>query len=73
MILPNKSIKLENSLLGAGAILIKELEYPQTVSSLWERTKMKQEINNFEKFVLTLDFLHLTNVVFFEGDLITKR
>jgi len=58
MILPSKHISAEHTLLGIGAILIAELDRPQTVTSLWERTRTAAVIGNFERFVLALDMLH---------------
>lgn len=73
MILPDKNIKLANSFLGTGSILIRELEVAQTVSSLWEKVRRKSEIGTFEKFSLTLDFLYSLGLVSFRGELITKN
>ncbi len=63
MILPDKNIFLQFSILGAGGVVLKELRKPETVSSLWEKLKNKQEIQSFEKFVLTLDFLYSINSI----------
>jgi hypothetical protein len=70
MILPNKTIRLENSLLGVGAIVLSACTAPQTVSSLWERLKNKNEINTFGKFVLTLDFLYTIGLLDLDNELI---
>ncbi len=63
MILPDKNIRLENSLFGMGAHILSELSGSDTVSSLWEKVKTGTPINSFEKFVLTLDFLFLLNLI----------
>lgn len=63
MILPNKNIKLSHSLLGTGAIVLEEIKSGQTVSSLWEKVKSYNEIQAFEKFVLTLDLLYALNLI----------
>ena len=57
MILPDKNIKLEYSLLNCGALILDEIREPKTISLLWEQVKQKETLDNYEKFVLTLDFL----------------
>lgn len=61
---------LRYSLLGAGTMILKELKIPQTVSSLWEKIRNTDEINNFEKFVLILDFLYMMGLIDFENGII---
>lgn len=39
MILPDKNIKLEYSLLSCGATLLTEITEPQTLSLLWDKVK----------------------------------
>lgn len=63
MILPDKNIRLENSLMGMGAHILDVLGTSETVSSLWEKVKSGTPINSFEKFILTLDFLFLLNLI----------
>ncbi len=63
MILPDKNIKLQYSLLACGALLLSLLKTPQTFSSLWEKAKKHDTINNYDKFLLTLDFLYLINAI----------
>ncbi len=62
MILPDKSISLSSSLIGTGSGILTELITPQTVSSLWEKVR-NNEINTFEKFVLTLDLLYMLRLI----------
>lgn len=73
MIFPNKTTKLSYSLLGGGSFILQELKNPQTVSSLWEKVKIKyKEIKNFEKFILTLDFLYILGMIEFENGLLRR-
>ena len=55
MILPDKNIKLEYSLLNCGAIVLGEISEPQTISSLWDKARNYEILVNYEKFLLTLD------------------
>jgi hypothetical protein len=72
MILPNKHIKTRNSLLGIGAMLLNNLQRPQTVTQLWERANKIPEIESFEKFSLALDFLFIINAVELNRGLLQK-
>ncbi|HRQ42093.1 MAG TPA: hypothetical protein PLD25_29595 [Chloroflexota bacterium] len=58
MILPTKHISTANSLIGVGAVLLKYLERPYTITSLWEQTREIPGIGSFERFTLALDLLY---------------
>lgn len=58
MILPTKHISTQNSLLGVGAVLLKNLDKPRTVTALWERVRALPEIGVYERFILSLDLLY---------------
>lgn len=70
MILPDKNITLHYSILGMGTKMLLELNTPQTVSSLWEKLRKYDEINTFEKFILTLDFLYIMGLIDLERGII---
>jgi len=72
MIIPNKNIRLQNSLLGMGAYILDMLRTPQTVSSLWEIVKTESKINSFDKYILTLDFLFMLNLLEIKSGIIRK-
>lgn len=72
MILPSKHIKLANSLLNLGAILLNNLDEKYTVTLLWDRTRGLPEVKTFERFTLGLDLLFTLNLVEFHGGSITK-
>jgi hypothetical protein len=73
MILPDKSITLRYSLLGAGSKILAALKSPQTVSSLRDKVKKYEELKPFDKFVLTLDFLYTIGAVEYKDGLIRKK
>ena len=73
MIIPNKSIRLSNSLLGMGSQVILNLKTPQTISSLWERIRKYEEIRTYEKFILTLDLLYILGLIDFEEGILKKK
>ncbi len=72
MILPTKHISASYSLLGVGAILLKYLNRPRTVTSLWESVRKVHEVTTFERFSLALDFLYAIGVVEFDEDLLRR-
>ena len=72
MILPNKHINLDRSILGEGAALLGQLARPLTVTGLWERNKAHSDIGNFERFILTLDFLFTIGALDLRDDLLVK-
>jgi hypothetical protein len=73
MILPDKNIILQYSILGSGGIILNELSKPETVSSLWEKIRHRREIQSFEKFVLTMDFLYALNAIDINNGLVTIK
>ncbi len=73
MILPTKHLKLSNSLLSAGAALLKNINEPKTVSLLWDKTRNLPEIRTFERFTLSLDLLFIMNIIDFKDGLIWRR
>ncbi len=73
MILPDKNIILQYSILGSGSIILHELKKTETVSSLWEKIRQRKEIQSFEKFVLTMDFLFALNAIEITNGLVTIK
>ena len=63
MILPSKHISTSKSLLGLGGRLLVNLNYPKTVSDLWDELRTDPDFGNYQQFVLALDFLYLIGCV----------
>lgn len=65
MILPQKHIKLSESIFAMGAIILSLLEYQKSIGidELWEKLRSKNYndklIDNytFDKFIISLDYL----------------
>ncbi len=72
MILPDKNIKLEYSLLNCGALILGEISEPQTISLLWNKVKKHEALVNHEKFLFTLDYLYLINAITLRDGLIVR-
>ena len=73
MILPDKTIRLSNSLLSVGSVLLGTLREPRTVSDAWTRVRANPHVMSFEVFVLALDFLHAVGLVTIEEGLLVRR
>ena len=72
MILPTKYIRLQNSLLNSGAILLNNITNRQSVTQLWERTMMLPEIKTFDKFTLALDMLFSLGLIDIRDGIIVR-
>lgn len=73
MILPSKHIDVQHSLLGAGAAILRNLEHPQSVTTLWSQVQSLSEIGYYGRFILTLDFLFAIGAIGFKDRTIAKH
>lgn len=64
MILPTKYLPHDRALIGVGGFILKQLDEPRTVSSLWEGVRKAQNCEHdatpvsFDWFVLALNLLY---------------
>jgi hypothetical protein len=69
MVLPNKYLPLNRSLLAVGAEILQILRNrPRSVSETWEQLKSKKRATSFEQFTLAASFLFSLGVLEFVGD-----
>ncbi|OGQ17139.1 MAG: hypothetical protein A2138_23785 [Deltaproteobacteria bacterium RBG_16_71_12] len=73
MILPTKHIPLGHSLFGAGAAVLRHLDAPRSVSSLWERVRLMPEIGSFPRFILVLDLLFSIDAITMVDGVMQRR
>ena len=73
MILPTKHIDVSRSLIGLGAEVLRNIDRPQTVSTLWNRSMTIKFMGTFETFTLTLDFLYTIGVIEIEDNFIIRK
>lgn len=73
MILPSKHIAVSRCLLNSGAKILKELQTPNTVSSLWEKARNIPEVLTFEKFILTLGLLYSLEAIELSEGLLRRK
>ncbi len=73
MILPNKHLDLPSSLLGVGAHVLKCMERPGTVTTVWEEFQRGESGVPFHRFVLALDFLYAIDAIGFSSGLLCRR
>ena len=66
MIMPNKYLKEEDTLLGSSAIIFDNMDKKQSISQLWERVKDDDSFYNFERFILSLDMLYILGLIEFK-------
>lgn len=72
MILPDKNINLDHSLLRCGGIMLKVLNEPLTITALWECVKTQDAFTGFDKFVLAMDFLYMINAIQYENGILKR-
>ena len=72
MILPNKFIEEKDSLLYVGALLLDKLDVPSSVSELWNQVNDNNSVNNYERFIITLDMLYILNLIELKNDKIRR-
>lgn len=72
MILPTKHIPEDQALIGVGATLLRFLGQPTTVSGLWERVRMEQNVGTFERFVLASSLLYIIGAIDLRDGLIVR-
>jgi ABC-three component (ABC-3C) system Middle Component 6 len=73
MILPSKHITENQTLLAVGAVLLRHLDRPHTVTSLWDQVRHDRAVGTYERFILALDLLHITGVVRLSQGLIERE
>jgi hypothetical protein len=71
-VLPNKHVPLRSSILGLGAIILRKLQEPSSVSNLWERCRSIDEVASFERFTITLTFLHTLGAINYRDGVIMR-
>lgn len=72
MIMPNKYLKEEDTLLGASAVIFENLSKQQSISELWDKVREDNSVYNFERFILSLDLLYMLNLIKLNNDKIMR-
>ncbi len=72
MILPNKFLEEKDSLLYVGALLLNKLDTPTSISELWNQVKENKSVNNYERFIITLDMLYILNLIELKNEKIRR-
>lgn len=74
MILPNKHLLSQDSLIGIGGLLLTKIgPGGTTVSRLWEGVRDRREVSTYDRFVLALDVLFMLDYLNLEDGILTKR
>ena len=76
MILPNKHLRPDRSILGIGGEILEVLEHDQTISELWHHVQKRRDEAmkplSFDWFILSLSFLFARGAVSFDKGLLAK-
>ena len=73
MILPDKHLSTERSLVSLGAVVLEQLRQPRSVSALWESVRQSPGIGTFHQFTLAVTFLFTIGAVSFMDDLLYRK
>jgi hypothetical protein len=71
-LLPDKHVSLGTSLVGVGAIVLRKLDNPSTITGLWDRCRTLPEIATFARFTLALDFLYAMGAITLKDDVLVR-
>jgi hypothetical protein len=71
-LLPDKHVSVGSSLVGVGAVILRKLDQPSTITGLWDRCRPVQEVATFARFSLALDLLFAIGAVNIENDLLVR-
>ena len=69
MLMPDKHIKIAESLIGLGSFVLDALNAPKNIDSLWfdfqkvNNTELFPAYHSFENFILAVDFLFSIDAV----------
>ena len=73
MILPNKHIYLEQSMIVIGAKILKYISTNgKNVSELWQIVKENNELKSFDQYTLGLSFLFMIGIISYNENIIRK-
>lgn len=73
MIMPTKYITEDKALLGAGALVLSELQIEShTVTSLWEKLRGVPGIVSFQRFCLILSMLYAIGALDFQDGIVRR-
>jgi hypothetical protein len=74
MILPNKHLLSQDSLIGVGGLLLTKIgPSGTTVSKLWEGVRDRREVGTYDRFILALDTLYLLGYINLEDGMLAMR
>lgn len=53
-------------------LLLDKLDVPSSVSELWNQVNDNKSVNNYERFIITLDMLYVLNLIELKNDKIRR-
>ena len=79
MILPSKHLRVNQALIGLGAVILRNLDEGRSVSELWERSRLddisgpRERPMSFDWFLLSLTLLYAMDAIELERGIIRPR
>lgn len=74
MILPNKHLLSQDSLIGVGGLLLTKIGPDgTTVSRLWECVRNRREVGTYDRFILALDTMFMLGYLTLDQGMLTRR
>jgi hypothetical protein len=72
-LLPDKQLRVVDSVIGKSALLLSVLDRPRSVTDAWERSRTNDFVRSFDQFVLALDLLFMMNAVEYSNGLLRRK
>lgn len=74
MILPNKHLLSQDSLIGVGGLLLFKIgPTGTTVSRLWECVRDRREVGTYDRFILALDTMFMLGYLSLVDGMLTRK
>ncbi len=74
MILPNKHLLSQDSLIGVGGLLLSKIGPDgTTVSRLWECVRNRREVGTYDRFILALDTMFMLGYLSLDQGVLARK
>lgn len=72
MIVPTKHLRPQDCLLASGAVVLKALRQPCSISDLWAHLREDSTVASYERLVLTLDLLFILGAIEYTDGVLSR-
>lgn len=63
MLLPDKYLPLEDSYLGLGAVVLRNMRQPAKVDQLWKKLRRNEHFGTYDRYIVTLGLLFRGGII----------